>query len=72
MLRHIGEPEAAWKIRNAIDDVYRDRSKLTRDVGRQRRHRRVRRRHHRRHGIAAPAGRSHAGLRLTLGAKRCI
>ncbi len=33
MLRHIGEPEAAWKIRNAIDDVYRDRSKLTRDVG---------------------------------------
>ena len=33
MLRHIGEAEAAWKIRNAIDDVYRDRSKLTRDVG---------------------------------------
>ncbi|MGH9640865.1 MAG: isocitrate/isopropylmalate family dehydrogenase, partial [Terriglobales bacterium] len=33
MLRYIGEPEAAWKIRNAIDDVYRDRSKLTRDVG---------------------------------------
>ena len=33
MLRHIGEAEAAWKIRNAIDDVYRDRTKLTRDVG---------------------------------------
>src|SRR5271156_5104431 len=33
MLRHIGEAEAAWKIRNAIEDVYRDRSKLTRDVG---------------------------------------
>jgi isocitrate dehydrogenase (NAD+) len=25
--------DAAWKIRNAIDEVYRDRSKLTRDVG---------------------------------------
>jgi len=33
MLRHLGEPEAAWKIRNAIDQVYRDRAKLTRDVG---------------------------------------
>ena len=33
MLRHIGEADAAWKIRNAIDDVYRHRSKLTRDVG---------------------------------------
>src|SRR5271157_1328062 len=33
MLRHLGEPDAAWKIRNAIDEVYRDRSKLTRDVG---------------------------------------
>ena len=33
MLRHIGESQAAWKIRNAIDDVYRHRSKLTRDVG---------------------------------------
>ncbi len=33
MLRHLGEAEAAWKIRNAIDDVYRDRTKLTRDVG---------------------------------------
>ena len=33
MLRHLGEVDAAWKIRNAIDEVYRDRSKLTRDVG---------------------------------------
>jgi isocitrate dehydrogenase (NAD+) len=33
MLRHIGEHEAALKIRNAIDEVYRDRTKLTRDVG---------------------------------------
>src|SRR5450432_3452672 len=33
MLRHIGEHDASLKIRNAIDDVYRDRSKLTRDVG---------------------------------------
>ena len=33
MLRYLGEAEAAWKIRNAIDQVYRDRSKLTRDVG---------------------------------------
>jgi isocitrate dehydrogenase (NAD+) len=33
MLRHLGEADAAWKIRNAIDQVYRDRSKLTRDVG---------------------------------------
>jgi len=33
MLRHLGEEEAALKIRNAIDEVYRDRSKLTRDVG---------------------------------------
>ena len=33
MLRHIGEADAAWKIRNAIDQVYRDRNKLTRDVG---------------------------------------
>ena len=33
MLRHIGEAEAAWKIRNAIDQVYRDQSRLTRDVG---------------------------------------
>ena len=33
MLRHIGEAEAALKIRNAIDQVYRDHTKLTRDVG---------------------------------------
>jgi isocitrate dehydrogenase (NAD+) len=33
MLRHIGEPEAALTIRNALDQVYRDRDKLTRDVG---------------------------------------
>ena len=33
MLRHIGEPEAALKIRNALDEVYRHRDKLTRDVG---------------------------------------
>ena len=33
MLRHLGEPGAALKIRNALDHVYRDRSKLTRDVG---------------------------------------
>jgi len=33
MLRHIGEHEAALKIRNALERVYRDRDKLTRDVG---------------------------------------
>src|SRR3989442_6406366 len=33
MLRHLGEHEAAQKIRDALDHVYRDRSKLTRDVG---------------------------------------
>jgi len=33
MLRHLGEHEAALKIRNAIDQVYRDRNKLTRDIG---------------------------------------
>jgi isocitrate dehydrogenase (NAD+) len=33
MLRHIGEPEAALKIRNALYHVYRDRNKLTKDVG---------------------------------------
>src|SRR6478752_1290893 len=33
MLRHIGEPEAALKIRNALEQVYRDRDKLTKDVG---------------------------------------
>ncbi len=33
MLRHLGEEEAATKIRNALEKVYRDRDKLTRDVG---------------------------------------
>jgi isocitrate dehydrogenase (NAD+) len=33
MLRHIGEHKAALKIRNALERVYRDREKLTRDVG---------------------------------------
>jgi isocitrate dehydrogenase (NAD+) len=33
MLRHLGEPEAALKIRKALDHVYRDRTKLTRDIG---------------------------------------
>jgi len=33
MLRHMGESEAALKIRNALEKVYRDRDKLTRDVG---------------------------------------
>src|SRR5712691_9402219 len=33
MLRHLGEHDAALKIRSALDQVYRDRSKLTRDVG---------------------------------------
>jgi len=33
MLRHLGEDEAAWKVRNAMDRVYQDREKLTRDVG---------------------------------------
>ena len=33
MLRHIGEHEAALKIRNALEKVYRTREKLTRDVG---------------------------------------
>jgi len=33
MLRHIGEGDAALKIRNALEKVYRTREKLTRDVG---------------------------------------
>jgi isocitrate dehydrogenase (NAD+) len=33
MLRHLGEQDAAWKIRNAIEYVYRDKKNLTRDVG---------------------------------------
>ncbi|HWH60856.1 MAG TPA: isocitrate dehydrogenase (NAD(+)) [Terriglobales bacterium] len=33
MLRHIGQPDAALKIRNALEKLYRDRDKLTKDVG---------------------------------------
>jgi len=33
MLHHLGEDEAALKIKNALDTVYRTRDKLTRDVG---------------------------------------
>src|SRR5436305_5314905 len=33
MLRHLGEYEAALKVRNALEKVYRTREKLTRDVG---------------------------------------
>jgi len=33
MLRYLNEHNAAWRIRNAIDQVYRDKSKRTRDVG---------------------------------------
>jgi hypothetical protein len=33
MLRYLDEHDAAWRIRNAIDKVYRDKSKRTRDVG---------------------------------------
>ena len=33
MLRHLGEFEAATKIRSALETVYRDRDKLTKDVG---------------------------------------
>src|SRR6516225_327440 len=33
MLRHLGEHEAALKIRNALERVYRHKEKLTRDVG---------------------------------------
>jgi isocitrate dehydrogenase (NAD+) len=35
MLRHLDEPEAALKVRNALEKVYRTRDKLTRDVGGQ-------------------------------------
>jgi len=35
MLRHIGEHEAELKIRTALENVYRHREKLTRDVGGQ-------------------------------------
>jgi len=33
MLRYLGEPDAALKIRYALEKVYRHREKLTRDVG---------------------------------------
>jgi len=33
MLRHLGEHDASTQIRNALEKVYRDRDKLTRDVG---------------------------------------
>jgi isocitrate dehydrogenase (NAD+) len=33
MLRHLNEFDAATKIRNALEKVYRDRDKLTHDVG---------------------------------------
>lgn len=33
MLRHIGENEAADRVRNALERVYKTRDKLTRDVG---------------------------------------
>jgi isocitrate dehydrogenase (NAD+) len=35
MLRHLGEHDAALKIRGALEKVYRHREKLTRDVGGQ-------------------------------------
>jgi isocitrate/isopropylmalate dehydrogenase len=34
MLRHLGEADAAWKIRNAIDEVYRDRTQTHAGCGR--------------------------------------
>jgi len=33
MLRHLGEHQAAAQIRNALEKVYRQKEKLTRDVG---------------------------------------
>jgi isocitrate dehydrogenase (NAD+) len=33
MVRHLGEHEASTQIRNALERVYRDRDKLTRDIG---------------------------------------
>jgi isocitrate dehydrogenase (NAD+) len=35
MLRHLGEFDAALKVRNALEKVYRHKEKLTRDVGGQ-------------------------------------
>ncbi len=33
MLRHLGEHEAALKVRNALEQTYRDKKNLTRDLG---------------------------------------
>ena len=33
MLRHLGEHEAAEKVRVALESVYRHRDKLTKDIG---------------------------------------
>src|SRR6267378_4713001 len=33
MLRHLGEHEASTKLRNALEEVYRHREKLTKDIG---------------------------------------
>jgi len=33
MLKHLGEHEAEYKIRKALENVYRTREKLTKDVG---------------------------------------
>jgi isocitrate dehydrogenase (NAD+) len=33
MLRHIGEREAADRVHDALESVYRKKEKLTRDVG---------------------------------------
>ncbi len=33
MLRHLGEHEAADKVKRALERVYRTRDKLTRDIG---------------------------------------
>src|SRR4030081_1461980 len=35
MLRHLGEHDAATQIRNALENVYRHKEKLTRDIGGQ-------------------------------------
>jgi isocitrate dehydrogenase (NAD+) len=35
MLKHLGEHEAEAKIKRALDNVYRTREKLTKDVGGQ-------------------------------------
>jgi isocitrate dehydrogenase (NAD+) len=33
MLRHLGEQDAAEKVRTALENVYRHRDKLTKDIG---------------------------------------